>query len=65
MAKPKGAKGFLPGFNTLDSPSILSKLTNNDDMERPTGIIDESLNNFDQEDPGVFRYLLDESLKYA
>lgn len=65
MAEPKGAKGFLPGFNTLDSPSVLSKLINNDAMERPTGIIDESLNNFDEDDPGIFRYLLDESLKDA
>ena len=65
MAEPKGAKGFLLGFNTLDSPSVLSKLTNNDAMERPTGIIDESLNNFDEDDSGIFRYLLDESLKDA
>ena len=65
MAEPKGAKGFLPSFNTLDSPSILSKLINNDAMERPTGVIDESLNNFDEDDPRIFHYLLDESLKDA
>ena len=65
MVNKKGAKGFLPGFNTLDSPSVLSKLTNNDAMERPTVIIDESLNNFDEDDPEIFRYLLDESLKDA
>ena len=64
MAKPKGAKGF-PSFNTLDSPSILSKLINNDAMERPTGVTNESLNNFDEDDSGIFRYLLDVSLKDA
>ena len=64
MAKPKGAKGF-PGFNTLDTPSIISKLINNDVMERPTGVINESLDTFDEEDPGIFRYLLDDSLKDA
>ena len=34
-------------------------------MERPTGVINESLNYFDEDDPGVFHYLLDESLKDA
>ena len=58
MAESKRAKGSLHGFNTLDSPSVLSKLTNNDAMERPTGIIHESLNNFDEDDPGIFCYLL-------
>ena len=48
MAEPKGAKGFLPGFNTLDSPSVLSKLINNDAIERPTGVINASFNNFDE-----------------
>ena len=42
MAEPKGAKGFLPGFNTLDSPSVLSKIIYNDAMVRHTGVIDES-----------------------
>ena len=65
MAEPKGAKGLLPGFNNLDSPSVLSKLINNDAMERPTRVIDESLNNFDDDDPEIFCYLLDESLKDA
>ena len=65
MAEPKGDKGFLPGFNTLDSPSVLSKLINNDAMERPTEVINEGLNNFNEDDPGIFRYLLDESLKDA
>ena len=64
MAESKRAKGPLPGF-TLDSPSILSKLINNDAMERPTGVVNESLDNFDEGDPGIFRYLLYESLKDA
>ena len=34
-------------------------------MERPIGVINEGLNNFDEDDPGSFRYLLDESLKDA
>ena len=45
MAESKRAKGSLPGFSTLDSPSVLSKLINNDAMERPTGVINENLNN--------------------
>ena len=53
MAGSKRVKGSLPGF-TLDSPSVLSKLINNDAMERPTGVINESLNNFDEDDPGIF-----------
>ena len=65
MAEPKGAKGFLPGFNTLDSPSVLSKLINNDAMERPIGVTNESLNNCDEDDSVIFRYLIDESLKDA
>ena len=65
MAESKRAKGSLPSFSTLDSPSVLSKLINNDAMERPTGVTNENLNNFDEEDSGIFRYLLDESLKDA
>ena len=65
MAESKRAKGSLPGFSTLDSPSVLSKLINNDAMEIPTRIINESFNNFDEDDPGIFRYLLHESLKDA
>ena len=65
MAESKRAKGSFQSFNTLDSPSVLSKLINNDAMERPTRVINESLNNFDEDDPGIFRYLLDESLKDA
>ena len=65
MAESKRAKGSLHGFNTLDSPSVLSKLINNDAMERPTGVINEGLNNFDEDDPRIFRYLLDETLKDA
>ena len=51
MAEPKGAKGSLPGFSTLDSPCVLSKLINNDAMERPTGVVNESLVIFDEDDP--------------
>ena len=43
MAESKRAKGSLHGFHTLDSPSVLSKLINNDAMERPTGVINERL----------------------
>ena len=64
MADSKRAKGSLSGF-TLDSPSVLSKLINNDAMERPTGVINESMNNFYEDDPKIFRHLLDESLKDA
>ena len=59
MAESKRAKGSLHGFNILDSPSVLSKLINNYAMERPTGVINESLNNFDEDDPGIFCYLVD------
>ena len=34
-------------------------------MEKPTGVINENLNNFDEDDSGIFHYLLDESLKDA
>ena len=34
-------------------------------MERPTEVINENLNNFDEDDSGIFHYLLDESLKDA
>ena len=65
MAESKRAKGVLPSSSTLDSPTILSKLLNNDALERPTGVTNENLNNFDEEDSGIFRYLLDEYLKDA
>ena len=65
MAESKRTKGFLLGSSALDNPSILSKLINNDAMEGPTGVTNESLNNFDEDDSGIFRYLLDESLKDA
>ena len=65
MAESKRTKGSFQGFSTLDSPSILSKLINNDAIERPTGVSNESLNNFDEDGSGIFRYLLDESLKDA
>ena len=65
MAKSRRAKGFLPGFNALDNPSVLSKLINNDAMERLIGVVKEDFDNFDEDDPGIFRYLLDESLEDA
>ena len=65
MAESKRTKGPFLGSSTLDNPSILSKLMNNDAIERPTGVSNESLNNFDEDDSGIFRYLLDESLKDA
>ena len=65
MAESKRTKGFLPSSSALNNPSILSKLINNDVMERPTGVTNESLNNFDDDDYGIFCYLLDESLKDA
>ena len=65
MAESKRTKGFLPSSSALDNPSILSKLINKDAMERPTRVTNESLNNFDEDDSGIFRYLLDESLKDA
>jgi hypothetical protein len=65
MADSKRTKGFLPSFNALDSPSVLSKLINNDATERPFGVVKENVNNFDGDNPVIFRYLLDESLKDA
>ena len=34
-------------------------------MEKPTGVINKSLNNFDEDHSGIFPFLLDESLKDA
>ena len=65
MSDSKRVRGSLPGFNALDNPSILSKLINRDAIERPTRVINESQNNFDEDDPGIFCYLVDESLKDA
>ena len=65
MSEPKRIGGSLPSFSTLDNPSILAKLINNDTMEKPTGVIDENLNNLDEDDSGIFCYLLDESWKDA
>ena len=65
MTDLKRAKGFLLSLNALDSPSVLSKLINNDAMEGSTGVVKENLNHCDEDDPGIFRYLLDESLKDA
>ena len=64
MTESKRTKGFLPSSSALDNPSILSKLINNDATERPVGITNENLDNFD-DDSRIFRYLLDESLKDA
>ena len=49
----------------MDNPSILSKLINNDAAERLAGVAKKDFNNVDGDDPGLFRYLLDESLKDA
>ena len=65
MSDLKRAKGFLPSLNALDSPSVLSKLINNDAMEGSAGVVKENLNYCDEDDPRVFHYLLDESLKDA
>ena len=65
MAESIRTKGFLPSSSALDNPSILSKLINNDAMEGPTGVTNESLNNFDEDDSGIFCYFLDETLKDA
>ena len=65
MADSKKAMDLLPSFNALDSPSVLSKLINNDAMEGSTGVVKENLNNCDEDDPEIFRHLLDESLKDA
>ena len=48
----------------MDNPSILSKLINNT-IKKPTGVVNESPNNFDEDDSGIFHYLLEESLKDA
>ena len=34
-------------------------------MEKPAGVINDNLSNFDEVDSGIFRHLLDESLKDA
>ena len=65
MSESKRVGGSLQSFSTLDNPSILAKLINKDTMEKPTGVINESLNNFDEDDSRIFHYLLDESLKDA
>ena len=65
MSDLRRAKSFLSSLNTLDSPSVLSKLINNDAVEGSTGVVKKNLNHFDEDDPKIFRYLLDESLKDA
>ena len=65
MSEPKRVGGSLPSSSALDNPAILSKLINKNTMEKPAGVINENLSNFDEEDSGIFDYLLDESLKDA
>ena len=56
MAESKRTKGFLPSSSALGNPSMLSKLINNDATERPAGITNEKLDNFDDDDSRIFRY---------
>ena len=58
MAESKRTKGPFLSSSTLDNPSVLSKLMNNDAIKRPIGVSIESLNNFDEDDSGIFRYYL-------
>ena len=58
-------KNTLPRFNALDSPSVLSKLTNNESMERRTEVDRDIFSNVDDGDPMLFRYSINESLKDA
>ena len=65
MSESKRGGVSLPSFSTLDNPAILSKLINKETMEKSAGVINESINNFDEDDSGIFHYLLDESMKDA
>ena len=65
MSEPKRVGGSLPSSSALDNPAILSKLINRNAIEQLAGVINENLSNFDEDDSGIFRYLLDESLKDA
>ena len=65
MLEPKSVGGSLPSSSALDNPAILSKLINRNGIEQLAGVINENLSNFDEDDSGIFRYLLDESLKDA
>ena len=65
MSEPKRVGGSLPSSSTLDNPVILSKLINRNAIEQLAGVINENLSNFDEDDSGIFCYLLDESLKDA
>ena len=62
---PKRIGGSLPSSSALDNPAILSKLINRNAMEKLARVINENLSNFDEDDSGIFHYLLDESLKDA
>ena len=65
MSEPKRVGGSLPSSSALDNPAILSKLINRNAIEQLAGVINENLSNFDEDDSGIFHYLLDESLKDA
>ena len=54
MSEPKRIGGSLPSSSALANPAILSKLINNGAMEKPARVINESLNNFDEDDSGIF-----------
>ena len=49
MAESKGARGSFLGFNALDSPSVLSKLINNDATEKPTRVVNPYTESYDSE----------------
>ena len=61
--RTKKSWGSLLSSIALDNPAILSKLINRNAIEQLAGVINENLSNFDEDDSGIFRYLLDESLK--
>ena len=65
MSEPKRVGGSLPSSSALDNHVILSKLINWNAIEQLSGVINENLSNFDEDDSGFFCYLLDESLKDA
>ena len=65
MSEPKRVGVSLPSFSALDNPAILSKLMNRNAIEQLAGVINGNLSNFDEDDSGIFCYLLDESLKDA
>ena len=58
-------KNTLPRFNTLDSPSVLSKLINNESMGKRPEVARDTFRNVDDGDPVLFHYSLNESLEDA